>query len=87
MNTSQSLFALDSSLSFDLSSESEGVFRISGQFFARRDQRIVVGIEQGQGPTPAGLCALQLVLISSILLVLGDSSDSKNSFRWKVYRV
>lgn len=54
MNTSQSLFALDSSLSFDLSSESEGVFRISGQFFARRDQRIVVGIEQGQGPTPSG---------------------------------
>lgn len=44
---SQPFFALDSSLSFDLKSESEGFFRISGKFFAGKDSRIVVGIDPG----------------------------------------
>lgn len=50
----QNFFALDSSLSFSLDSISEGAFRLSGNFFAEKDQRIVVGIDEGQGPTPNG---------------------------------
>ena len=54
MKANDDLFALDSSFNFVLHSTSEEIFRISGQFFAEDGQRVVVGIEQGQGPTPDG---------------------------------